>query len=166
MITNPTWTLRGLLGALVRIVPAYVVLLVSDIEAIWTKRYGTEQDAVSRRTARLWTVLACAIYVATILALWGVSNMSAVHFVRLLETCDFDPPPVTHLLINTARFGWVLLFLVPLLGVGLFQLRIRGGVASTYADVAHGFIMLAFALFGAVLGLGALAFVPIIFPVD
>ena len=166
MITNPTWTLRGLLGAIVRVVPAYFILLVSDIEAIWTNRYGTVQEVVSQRTARLWTVLACTIYVATILALWGVANISAVHFVRLLEKFDFDPPPVTHLLINTARFGWSLLFLVPLLGVGLFQLRIRGGIASTYADVAHGFIMLIFALFGAVLGLGALAFVPLTFPVD
>lgn len=166
MTNRASWTVRGLVGSAVRAVPATLMLFVSDIEAIWTRRYGGVDTQAADREAKRWTVMACTLYVASILALWLISRVTAVHFVRLIEKFELNAPPATHVLIATARYGWALSLLVPLIGISLFQLRKRGGVFTGYAEVAHMFIVFAFILFGAGLGLGALAFVPLVFPVS
>ena len=161
-MTEPTsWSLRGLLRAVLLSFPAYLMVFVSEVEALWTKRYGDADAEPSVRDARYWALICSLFHATAIVVIWAASKNVAPHFLKLITRMELNSLPYgTAYLIAFSNWGWLSLFLIPFSGWGLFKLRCRGGVSAAYADALHGLTMLALVYLGAFVGLGALEFIP------
>src|SRR5262245_45736606 len=101
--------LHRLLTAALLAVPAYVVMFVSEVESVWTKRYGSAGEATSVRAARQWSMMCCLFYSTAILLVWAATKSVAPHYVRLAERLDIESslPNGTVWMIDFARWGWL-----------------------------------------------------------